>query len=91
MTERNLTRAEIPMCPREDCGSEVTGPRDTDGMKWCGACKEWVYFYMGYYAPDVSGVVAEMTEYIAQDSDPGQEVIASWRDRLEGKDTEVGR
>ena len=86
-----LTKADIPMCP--ECGRPVK-PRTTKTY-WCGPCGfETFKPDLGYYAPDVAGVVAEMREHVADaQSIPSAKAIArviklaelsDWADRLEG-------
>ena len=98
MTERNLTRAEIPMCP--ECGAVMKGIRAVMkgfGLKGhqCLECKCFTHYPdYGYYPPDVSGVVRILRSKAQSEADLGLPGRSLWfselADRLEGKDAEVG-
>jgi hypothetical protein len=86
MSERKLTRATVPMCPR--CGAKMAKAGSLPfyeclGMRGCKAVYEH-RVYWGYYAVNVAGVVKEMKRFIAQ-VQTNWMTVADWVDRLEGK------
>jgi len=80
MSEK-LKRATVPMCP--ECGGECE--QQGEAVFDCRCGKSWSFPDWGYYAPDVSGVVAEMQEAIANGNGAHDGQLDRWINRLGGK------